>query len=293
MKTKVEIKYRSVFRGRKRMKERVNSTDLNRSPFAERGGNERDEEMRARGGWRVRPVVPSGNLLVQRCPRSPLKRVTARVVCFPTFSRTHFRPFYLLTPISRDERYDRLETKKSNGVAGGGRVTRERGQTESERVREREKRERSNALCRLRLLVVGSPASVAVVAKRALSQRQKHSHRVQRPNTESHLSVPARSTPCAAAVVRFRVARRVVGREDTPRRCVRLRSLVRSTPNAARRLERGIRKNRRCCVGNDRLSSRPFHVRTRVSSLSLSRLLLFLPTFSSFVWTRPVRRERN
>lgn len=71
---------------------------------------------------------------------------------------------------------------------------------------------RGQTHCRLR---VGgwSAKRESVVAK------AKHSLAAcKRPNTESHLSVPARSMPTSAAVVRFRVARRVVATRT--RRCV-------------------------------------------------------------------------
>lgn len=78
---------------------------------------------------------------------------------------------------------------------------------------EREGRsERSNALPPPRWWLVRERESVVAKAKHSLAA-------CKRPNTESHLSVPARSMPTSAAVVRFRVARRVVVATRT-RRCV-------------------------------------------------------------------------
>lgn len=86
----------------------------------------------------------------------------------------------------------------------------------SRRGRVREEREgrseRSNALPPPRWWLVRERESVVAKAKHSLAA-------CKRPNTESHLSVPARSTPTSAAVVRFRVARRVVVATRT-RRCV-------------------------------------------------------------------------
>lgn len=96
-------------------------------------------------------------------------------------------------------------------VGGGGRCCVRAGEKWASEGR---RNERSNALSpppprppprsRLRLLVRERSRKANVVAK------AKEPRRVQRANTESHLSVPARSTPTAAAVVPSRVARRVV-----------------------------------------------------------------------------------
>lgn len=98
--------------------------------------------------------------------------------------------------------------------------------------------------------------------------KAKHSRRVQRPNTESHLSVPARSTPSAAAVVRFRVARRVVATRT--RRCV-LRCPINA--QVVKRIGKGIRKN--TASANTLIVQRQRPTRTFcIIFLSLS---LFLP----------------
>ena len=143
---------------------------------------------------------------------------------------------------------------------------------------EKEKREVKRTAASAWWLVREHSRKANVVAK------AKHSRRVQRPNTESHLSVPARSTPSAAAVVRFRVARRVVATRT--RRCV-LRCPINA--QVVKRIGKGIRKN--TASANTLIVQRQRPTRTFciiLLFLSLSLVFSFASTRRKKLIIRPI-----